>query len=135
MTPDFRTDPMDSPEGAGKARQKAWKAWQAYSKAVNRNTPPFVRQVLDPVIKPAAEPVARGMVEDMIGFWVMWHLYGGFEGLEQFGLHKSTIWRKDARFRTMTGQHPDVFEMPGISIDAAKYWASADKKVGPKPKG
>ena len=54
----------------------------------------------------ALEPLGSQVVEDMIGFWVMWHLYGGFEGLEEFGMHKSTIWRKVARFRKMTGSTP-----------------------------
>jgi hypothetical protein len=126
MTPDYRSDPMETPEGAGKAR----KAWDAYARAVNRSITPF----LAPAMKPAIDPIARQAVEDMIGFWVMWHLYGGFEGLEEFGFHKATIWRKIKRFRTATGFHPDVFTMPGISINPEAYWASADKKVGPSPK-
>jgi len=66
------------------------------------------------------------MVEDLFGFWLLWHLYGGFEGLEKFGMHPSTIWRKIARFRKMTGQHPDVFRMPGVEIDPEAYWAAAN---------
>jgi hypothetical protein len=117
---------MDTPEGEGVAK----KAWNAYVKAVNRRTPPFVRKGAEQMVT----PLARQAVEDMIGFWVMWHLYGGFEGLEEFGMHKSTIWRKVRRFRTMTGQHPDVFKMPGIRINPGAYWASSDIKVGNPPK-
>lgn len=113
---------MDSPEGQGRARR----AWGAYSKYVNKNITPFM--------KPMLEPVAAGMVGDLIGFWIVWHLYGGFEGLEKFGMHKSTIWRKVARFRKMTGQHPDVFEMPGITIDPKAYWTAPGRKVGRPPK-
>jgi len=112
---------METPEGAGRAR----KAWEAYYGLVNR--------AVSPIVRPAMEPVARGMVEDLIGFWVMWHLYGGFEGLQEFGMHKSTIWRKVARFRKMTGEHPDMFEMPGITIDPKAYWASEAMKVGRPP--
>lgn len=126
MSPDYRSDPMESPEGQGIAR----KAWKAYVKAVDRRTPPFVKGR----IESALEPLATQTVEDLIGFWVMWHLYGGFEGLEEFGMHKSTIWRKVARFRKMTGSHPDVFVMPGITIDPKAYWASEDRKVGRTPK-
>jgi hypothetical protein len=118
MATDFRTDPMESPEGRGIARTKAWQQYRAF---VDRNVTP----VIAPFVKPAVAPVARQMVEDMIGFWVMWHLYGGFEGLEGFGMHKSTIWRKVSRFRQMTGEHPDEFKMPGVEIDAAKYWAAS----------
>jgi len=74
------------------------------------------------------------IVEDLIGFWVMWHLYGGFEGLQRFGMHQSTIWRKVARFRKVTGQHPDEFEMPGISIDPKAYWTAPGTKVGRHPR-
>ena len=82
---------METPEGQGIAK----KAWNAYVKAVDRRTPPFVKAKM----RVALLPVGTQIVEDMIGFWVMWHLYGGFEGLEEFGMHKSTIWRKVARFR------------------------------------
>lgn len=116
---------MDSPEGHGVAK----KAWKAYVKAVDRRTPPFVKSAMIN----ALEPLGTQMVEDMIGFWVMWHLYGGFDGLVEFGMHKSTIWRKVARFRKMTGHHPDVFVMPGISIDPKAYWESSDIKVGRPP--
>lgn len=125
MSPDFRSDPMESPEGRGIAR----KAWDQYAAFVNKTVTPAIA----PFVGPAVAPVARQMVEDMIGFWVIWHLYGGFEGLERFGMHKSTIWRKVARFRQMTGQHPDEFKMPGIEIDPAKYWAASGTKVGEPP--
>ena len=126
MNADFRSDPMGSPEGEGRAKR----AWEAYARVVNRHVTPFIA----PALRPAIDPLARQTVEDMVGFWVMWHLYGGFEGLEEFGMHKSTIWRKVARFRKMTGEHPDVFEMPGITIDPKAYWASAGLKMGPRPK-
>ena len=116
---------MDSPEGLGKAQ----KLWNAYVKAVDRHTPPFVRRGAQELVK----PVARQTVEDMVGFWVMWHLYGGFEGLQEFGMHKSTIWRKVRMFRIMTGEHPDVYQMPGVSVDPAAYWSSGQVKVGPPP--
>ena len=126
MSSDFRSNPMDTPEGQGIAK----KAWRAYVKAVDRHVPPAVFQAMNN----ALEPVGNQIVEDMIGFWVMWHLYGGFEGLQEFGMHKSTIWRKVARFRKMTGEHPDVFVMPGITIDPKKYWSSGVTKVGRPPK-
>lgn len=117
---------METPEGEGRAK----KAWKAYVKAVDRRTPPFVMAR----VVSALEPMSSQVVEDLIGFWVMWHLYGGFDGLVEFGMHKSTIWRKVARFRKITGQHPDVFVMPGITIDPKAYWTSASTKVGRPPK-
>jgi hypothetical protein len=125
MTPDYRSDPSASPEGAGRARR----AWDAYARTVNRTIGPSVA----PILKPVAEPIGRQVVEDLIGFWVMWHLYGGFEGLEKFGMHRTTIWRKVARFRDIIGEHPDTYEMPGVKVDAKAYWESDQKKVGPSP--
>jgi len=116
---------METPEGKGIAKR----AWDEYVKFVNKTVTP----VIAPFASPAVAPLARQMVEDLIGFWVMWHLYGGFEGLERFGMHRSTIWRKVSRFRMVTGEHPDEFKMPGIEIDPAKYWGAPGKKVGPHP--
>ena len=100
---------METPEGKGIAKR----AWEAYAGVVRKKVYPSVA----PFLEPALEPLGCQVVEDLIGFWVMWHLYGGFGGLERFGMHKSTIWRKVARFRRVTGVHPDEFKMPGISID------------------
>jgi hypothetical protein len=116
---------MATPEGKGIARR----TWDAYHEGVQRTVTP----ALSPLLTPAAAPVARSVVEDLVGFWVMWHLYGGFEGLVSFGFHPTTVWRKVKRFRVMTGQHPDEFEMTGVKIDAPAYWAAAGKKIGPHP--
>ncbi len=116
---------METPEGRGLARQ----AWEAYVGVVRKRIYPHVA----PFVEPKVEPLSCQIVEDLIGFWVMWHLYGGFEGLERFGMHKSTIWRKVARFRRMTGQHPDEFEMPGIQVDPKEYWLAPGRKVGRRP--
>lgn len=116
---------MESAEGKGLAR----KAWESYLGMIQKRVYPSVA----PFIEPALQPVSRQIVEDLIGFWVLWHLYGGFEGLERFGMHPSTIWRKVARFRKATGFHPDEYVMPGISIDPKAYWESGITKVGRPP--
>jgi hypothetical protein len=66
--------------------------------------------------------LARKWTEDMVGFWVMWHSLGGFEGLERYGMHKTTIWRKVKKFRTLTGKHPDEFRFIGITVDPVEVW-------------
>jgi hypothetical protein len=108
VVPDFRADPSDSPEGKGIARR----AWDAYVEA------------LRPVSDPVAKMVGRKVSEDLVGFWVLWHLCGGFEGLQRYGMHKSTIWRKVAKFRTVTGKHPDEFTFTGITIDRGAAWGA-----------
>jgi hypothetical protein len=121
MTPDYRSERL-GPEGKGRARQ----AWETYAKGVGK--------AAKPVLGPASNMVAREWMLDLLGFWMLWHLYGGFEGLERFGFHRSTIYRKISRFRQTFGAHPDEFEFPGVTIDPEAYWAAAKRQVGPKPK-
>ncbi len=111
---DFRADPSESPEGKGLARR----AWDAYANAVNT--------AARPAVEPLAAAYARNKVGDLVGFWVLWHLYGGFEGLEStYGMHRATIWRKVAKFRKVFGQHPDEFRFEGITIDTESFWKAA----------
>ena len=121
MSPDYRSDRL-GPEGRGHARR----AWEAYSKGV--------RKVSEPILVPAGNVVAREWILDLLGFWMLWHLYGGFEGLERFGFHRSTIYRKVSRFRQTFGAHPDEYEFPGVTIDPKAYWTAAKKAKGSKPK-
>lgn len=109
---DFRSDPSESAEGKGIARR----AWDSYARGVNR--------VAGPAIEPLAMAWARHLTEDLIGFWVLWHSLGGFEGLERYGMHKSTIWRKVKKFRMVTGKHPDEYTIAGITIEPPKLWDS-----------
>ncbi len=108
---DFRSDPSDSAEGSGKARR----ALDAYARGFDRAT--------DTVLGPMSLAWARRFTEDTMGFWLLWHLLGGFEGLERFGMHKTTIWRKVRKFRQMNeGVHPDDYVMPGVTIDRVAFW-------------
>jgi hypothetical protein len=116
MTTDFRSDRMESAEGRGRAR-RAWdKAWERYMAAMDKTAGP----VMEPYLKPIAVRLETGMM----GFWLMWHLEGGFEGLEKLGMSRTTIYRKIKFFRTITGQHPDEYVVPGVRIDLEKYLAS-----------
>lgn len=115
---DFRSDPSDSPEGKGMARA-AWGAW-----------PKTVNWAPEPVVKPVVTGVARKQVIELIGFWVAWRLYGGFEGLvEHVGMHPSTVWRKVNKFRTTFGEHPDTCRLPGVAIDMSTYWAAMEART------
>lgn len=111
---DFRSDPSESPEGKGLARR----AWDAYAKVV--------ADAARPAAEPVARAYARNKVGDLISFWMLWHLFGGFEGLEQtYGMHRSTIWRKVASFRKVFGHHPDEYRFEGITIDTPSFWRAA----------
>ena len=116
-TSDFRSDPSESPEGKGLARR----AWDAYVKALEP-----LSEATRPAVEPLARAYARNKVADLVGFWLLWHMYGGFEGLEStYGMHRSTIWRKVAKFRKVFGEHPDTYRFEGITIDSASFWANA----------
>lgn len=125
--PDYRSDPSDTPEGRGLARR----AWDRYVEALEPLT-----SAARPAIEPLAGVYARRKVGDAIGFWTLWHLYGGFEGLEQnYGMHPSTIWRKVATFRRLFGEHPDTYQFEGISIDTAAFWDAAARAESESSEG
>jgi hypothetical protein len=109
---DFRSDRMESPDGKGIARR----AWDSYAATVNR--------VAGPAIEPLVRRVAATTAADLLGFWLVWHLEGGFEGLRRHGMSRSSIYRRISLFRRITGQHPDEFELPGVTIDVAAYLAA-----------
>lgn len=106
---DFRSDPMPSAEGHGEARSRWQRAWDAYV------------SVVTPAIEPAGRWIAGRITEDLVGFWLMWHLEGGFEGLQRLGRSRSAIYRRIKTFRRVFGQHPDTFQFPGVTIDLDEY--------------
>ena len=59
---------------------------------------------------------------EMIGFWVVWHLAGGFSELERWGWHRATIYRKLKRFEKQFGSHPDKHDFEWITLDLDKAW-------------
>lgn len=110
---DFRSERMPTPEGKGKARR----AWDAYAKAVNKVSRPYV----EPFARKAAVPVMM----DLAGFWLLWHVEGGFEGLLRLGMSRASIYRRIRLFRKLMGVHPDEYEMPGVKLDLTKYQTTA----------
>jgi hypothetical protein len=122
---DFRSERMESPEGRGIAR----KAWDAYAGAVNK--------VTIPVLTPFVRMYAAGSITDLIGFWAVWHLEGGFEGLQAMGMSRASIYRRIKLFRIAFGAHPDEYVMPGIHLNVLEHregWAAHHAaKAGKKP--
>ena len=106
---------METPEGKGIARR----AWDAYAEKVESSA---VAQTL-------ARKIAIPIATDLIGFWVLWHLEGGFEGMRRLGMSRATIYRRIKMFRTAMGVHPDEYEMPGVTLDVAAYaaWQASDR--------
>jgi hypothetical protein len=98
---------MESPDGKGIARR----AWDAYAGAVERS----------PVTQTISRKLAIPLTTDTVGFWLIWHLEGGFEGMRRLGMSRATIYRRIKMFRIAFGAHPDEFQMPGVTIDIAAY--------------
>lgn len=117
---DFRSERMESPEGRGIARR----AWESYAGAVTR--------VTTPALRPLVKMYAAGSIVDLVGFWAVWHLEGGFEGLQRMGMSRASIYRRIKLFRIAFGAHPDEFEMPGITLDLVAFregWAKKKATV------
>ena len=114
---DFRAQRSPTPEGTGNAAGRWRQAWDAYSRAVNRVAGPALRPVVDPV----ALVIAGRIVEDLVGFWLLWHLEGGFEGLQKLGMSRSAVYRRIASFRKHFHAHPDDYVFPGVTLDVEAY--------------
>lgn len=104
---------MESPEGRGIARR----AWDAYVGAVGKVSAP----VVEPFARKAAQVAATPVLMDLAGFWLLWHVEGGFEGLQRIGMSRSSIYRRISLFRKIFKVHPDEYVMPGVKLDITKY--------------
>jgi len=117
---DFRSERMPSPEGEGRARDSFETGWQTYyraNKAVNTQI-----YAAFPILKQAARGYASAKVFDLFGFWLMWRLAGGFDGIQKaMGLSRSGVFRRVALFREIFGEHPDVYEFPGVTVDPVAF--------------
>jgi len=106
---DFRSDRMPSPEGKGIARR----AWDRYAQAVDK----VARPAVEPFTRKAAVPVMM----DLAGFWLLWHVEGGFDGLLRLGMSRASIYRRIKLFRALMGVHPDEYQMPGVTLNLTKF--------------
>lgn len=111
---------MPSPEGEGRARSALEQAWDSYysaNKAVNK---PLLSAF--PGLKTLMRGYANSTVFDLYGFWVLWRLVGGFEGMQQnLGMSRSSVYRRISQFRAVFGEHPDVYEFPGLKVDVDAF--------------
>src|SRR5437773_9229562 len=110
---------METPEGRGIARR----TWEGYVGAVSK--------VTTPALRPLVRKYAAGSIVDLVGFWTVWHLEGGFEGMQRMGLSRASIYRRIKLFRIAFGAHPDEFEMPGVDLDVAAFREGWGKKKAP----
>lgn len=100
---------MPSPEGRGFARA----AWEAFGESVDEASDALLETVFGRPLK----GVAMGVLADQLGFWLLWHRFGGFEGLRRIGMPRTTIYRRVKTFRDLLGEHPDVYRLRGVTIE------------------
>lgn len=112
--PDFRSEKSETSEGAGEARAR----WEAYIDSVD----PSVLQAAFGSREDALGPRWAKETSELVGFWVAWHIAGGFEALEWAGWNRATIFRKVRRFRAVFGAHPDEYSFSFIGLDPHRYW-------------
>ncbi len=124
MAPDYRQEKSGSIEGFGRAASR-WAAFydhldedvlvEAYP---GRGTEKeeLTAVVLDDIAEQALQE------SELIGFWVAWHLAGGFANLERGGWHRATVFRKLKEFRTRFGVHPDDYRFEWITLDLERAW-------------
>lgn len=117
---DFRSERMPSPEGAGRAREAGVEAWGTYYR-LNKVANNFIYAIF-PGLRTALKGYTSAKIFDLFGFWLCWHLFGGFEGVSKaMGLSRSGIFRRIALFRQVFGEHPDVYQFPGVTVDQAEF--------------
>jgi hypothetical protein len=124
--PDFRADKSITVEGSGNAAAR----WNAYHHALDEDVlaEAFPMRGVDEEQHPdyVRDDIAEDAMEqsELIGFWVAWHMAGGFLALEEGGWHRATIFRKIRRFRARYGEHPDEYSFPWITLDLEGAWAA-----------
>ena len=100
---------MPTAEGSGRAKR-------ALEDTFGGSVSPQKFQPKSPMAVIAGQ-VASRRIEELLGFWLLWHTSGGFEGLQdRFGMSHTTIFRRVKAFREMFGAHPDDFDLPGVPL-------------------
>lgn len=127
---DYRSSKMESREGRGVAQERR-RRWEdtiprdVLDLASSGNSIGSLDGLIGRERADALRSRWRAEVKDrsdLTGFWVSWHLAGGFAALEAGGWNRATLFRKVKEFRTVFGAHPDEFDFPHIRLDLPKVW-------------
>jgi hypothetical protein len=116
MMKDYRSNRMATAEGLGNARG-------AFEEAASG----LVSSQRSPLLRRVARRFAAPMAMDSAGFWLLWHLEGGFDGLLGLGMSRASIYRRVRDFREVFGMHPDEYAMPGVTLDLEAYVSASVK--------
>jgi hypothetical protein len=76
-------------------------------------------EALRPVLGPLARNMANGMLQRLLGFWVVWHTYGGVHEIVAAGLMaRGTVYRQRNEFLEVFGVNVEDF-MPATAAAMA----------------
>jgi hypothetical protein len=65
-------------------------------------------------LEPLAKEISGRVVQRMVGFWVMWHLAGGLDGLIKTGwLSRTAVYRSRVEFTEI------------MKVDVEAFWPEA----------
>ena len=68
-------------------------------------------------LEPVAAAISGAVVQKLLGFWVMWHLAGGFDGLMAKGwTSRTAIYRSRAEFHRFMGMEVEAFWPEAIAF-------------------
>ena len=94
---DFRSERMPSPEGEGRAKDALESAYETYYKA-NKSVNKRIFGAF-PELRTMLRGYTSSRLFDLFGFWLMWRLVGGFEGMQKsLGVSRSGMFRRIASF-------------------------------------
>jgi hypothetical protein len=72
--------------------------------------------LLRPVVEPLAKKWAGHKVQRLVGFWVIWHTMGGFDGLLESGLwSRAGVYAQRQEFHEVFGVEVEAW-MPHLSL-------------------
>jgi hypothetical protein len=122
--PDYRADRSESIEGRGLAAARRAAFRYTLDDDVLAEAFPSGRATIEAFTELVRDDIAADAREEseLIGFWVAWHLAGGFANLERSGWHRATVFRKVKAFRNRFGAHPDDYRFSWIRLDLHKAW-------------
>jgi len=72
-------------------------------KAAEANLWDRYMRTIETVIGPSAKSIAALRVQDMVGFWFMWHMFDGDNGLKLLGYNRTSLWRQHRLFEAVIG--------------------------------
>lgn len=121
--PDYRAEKSDSVEGSGHAAAR----WATFHSRLDEDVLAEAfpgRAETEELTDTVREDIAHQALgeSELIGFWVAWHLAGGFANLERGGWHRATVFRKIRAFRSAFGAHPDDYRFSWITLDLERAW-------------